>query len=221
MGRWKRKAPPHKKHSSKTQVEDQRQTTSEETNNGAGEDKTSAPEAKPAADASVLDKHRKFNAFDQERIYAYLAEYKCLAELHYRPSSPSSSSSPDLESAPIAVSASYCSGDSGSDTGSNHDGENDDATVKTTNTTFTGKMTVAAVMEGGGDGKSFADEDTNGINIAGHLFPLFSIDEVSSKPYLMLPRTLGKNQRRCVHELCVEGKFIQASFQNQLSYIFL
>lgn len=45
----------------------------------------------------------------------------------------------------------------------------------------------------------------DGLDVGGHIFPKLTLETVSSKPYLILPLTLNKKQRRCMHELCIEG----------------
>lgn len=46
---------------------------------------------------------------------------------------------------------------------------------------------------------------SDGLDVGGHLFPKLTLEYVSSKPFLILPQTLNKKQRRCMHELCIEG----------------
>ena len=48
------------------------------------------------------------------------------------------------------------------------------------------------------------------LEIAGSRFPALT-DTVLASPYLALPKTLSSKQRRRVHEMCVDGKKIQAN----------
>ena len=47
------------------------------------------------------------------------------------------------------------------------------------------------------------NDDDDRINIGGHGFQALT-DEVLSKPYMELPRTLQGPHRRCIHSLCVD-----------------
>ena len=44
------------------------------------------------------------------------------------------------------------------------------------------------------------------INVGLHVFPELTQVSLLSKPYLLLPPTLNSKERRCVHDLAVEGE---------------
>ena len=54
------------------------------------------------------------------------------------------------------------------------------------------------------------DASPETLVIAGRTFP-FLTEEVLSQPYLKLERELSSKQRRCIHELCVDGKSFRRS----------
>ena len=54
------------------------------------------------------------------------------------------------------------------------------------------------------------DASPEPLVIAGRTFP-FLTEEVLSQPYLKLQRELSSKQRRCIHELCVDGKSLRRS----------
>jgi hypothetical protein len=52
------------------------------------------------------------------------------------------------------------------------------------------------------------DASPEPLVIAGRTFP-FLTEEVLCQPYLKLQRELSSKQRRCLHELCVDGKSLR------------
>jgi hypothetical protein len=111
---------------------------------------------------------RNFNIFEQERLYEYLMEYKCLSERQY---------------------CAQISNDDGGDSNIIQQ-ESQNLAVNSSNE------------------EEFHVTEYNcsdGFDVGGHLFPKLTLETVLSRPYLILPKTLNKKQRRCLHELCIEG----------------
>lgn len=206
MGRWKRKEHKHRSkkvtflnlegiQESESEVSPTSNTYRVENNN------VTVLSAEPAAtleepiisstthSPATFQIQRNFNAFEQERLYEYLLEYKRLGEHHYR--APIST---------IAEERATMDSNNSNNGSSNQDSNSHHSTVRIENQKLTGSAS--------NEGKFFAGVEYNcsdGLNIAGHIFPKLTLEYVSSKPYLILPITLNKKQRRCIHELCIEG----------------
>jgi hypothetical protein len=120
---------------------------------------------------AALRIQRNFNIFEQERLYEYLLEYKCLSERQ------------------------YCAQIS-------HDDGGDSIIVQQKSQNLVVNSSNANEEESCHVSEYNCSE---GLDVGGHLFPKLNLENVSSKPYLILPKTLNKKQRRCLHELCIEG----------------